>query len=177
MTRKNRKKIKTQAPDYPIPQTRKETVEAIAEIGRRQRERDRIQAEMNDRLAEIKQEYEELGAPHAEAISALSKGVHTWCEANKAELTADGKVKYADLATGRVNWRKRPNKVNLKGIEEIIKTLNKLNLKRFVRVKEEIDKEAILKDPEAVQGIKGISVKSGEDFVITPFETKLEEVA
>ena len=174
----SKKKIKTAAADYPVPQNKDQVVEAIAEIGRRQRERDRIQSEMNDELAEIKQSHEEKAAPHASAISALTKGVHIWCEANRDDLTKNGKVKYAELATGKINWRAKPPKVSLKKVEEVITRLKELKLKQFIRSKEEVDKEAILKNPEKVEGVKGITVKSdGEDFVITPFETELEEVA
>ncbi len=49
--------------------------------------------------------------------------------------------------------------------------LLKLGLERFVRVKTEINKDAILNEPAAVVGIAGLSIQVGvEDFVITPFE-------
>jgi len=45
---------------------------------------------------------------------------------------------------------------------------------RFIRSKDEINKEAILNEPQAVVGVAGISIKPGvEDFVITPFEQEL----
>jgi phage host-nuclease inhibitor protein Gam len=46
-----------------------------------------------------------------------------------------------------------------------------------VRVKEEINKEAILAEPDLAAKIPGISITQGEDFVIVPFETELEEIA
>ena len=49
-------------------------------------------------------------------------------------------------------------------------------LKRFIRTKEEINKEAILDEPEVVASVKGISITQKEDFVIVPFETELESV-
>ena len=46
----------------------------------------------------------------------------------------------------------------------------KLNHLRTL-VKEELNKEAILNEPEAVKGVAGLSIKTGvEDFVIQPFE-------
>ncbi|OCN21072.1 hypothetical protein AN665_0211575 [Serratia marcescens] len=46
-----------------------------------------------------------------------------------------------------------------------------LGLERFIRRKEEINKEAILNEPSAVSGVAGITVKTGiEDFAIVPFE-------
>ena len=55
--------------------------------------------------------------------------------------------------------------------------LKSFGLERFLRTKEEIDKTAILAEPDAVEHIKGISITQREEFVIVPFETKLEEVA
>jgi len=175
MTKKT--KIKTAAAAVPVPQNREEATEYIAEIGRLQRERERIQAAMNDEIAAIKQRYEEQARPMGDRIRQLTEGVHTWCEANRAELTHGGKVKTANLSSGEVRWRVRPPRVNLRNIPGVIDALKSLKLTRFIRVKEEVNKEAILAEPEAVEHIKGISITQGEDFVIVPFETELEEVA
>ena len=169
-------RIKQEAPVCSVPQTREETVEAIAEIGRLQRKRERIQAAMNDELASIRQHYEEEAAPHAEMIRSLSQGVGIWCEAHRAELTQQGKVKTASLASGKVLWRMRPPKVVVRGAEMVLQALKLANLARYIRKKEEVNKEAILADPEGVSSIKGIKIERGEDFVIVPFETELEEI-
>lgn len=175
MSRKNTR-IKTEAARVAIPQSRDETVECIAAIGRLQRERSRIEAAMNDELAAIRQQFEERAKPLADDIRALSEGVHTWCEANRADLTGGGKVKFARLASGEVKWRMRPPKVSLRGIDNIIEACKRLGLSRFVRVKEEINKDAMLAEPEVAQSLTGVSISQGEDFVVIPFETELEEV-
>lgn len=47
-----------------------------------------------------------------------------------------------------------------------------------LRVKEEVNKEAMLAEPDVARTVAGVTVGSaGEDFVIKPFETELEEVA
>lgn len=170
-------RIKQEAAQFPVPQSRDDVIASIAEIGRRQRERERIQSDMNDQLAAIKQSFEEQARPHADAITALSSGVQTWCEANRAVLTQDGKVKTANLASGEVRWRMRPPSVSARPIEKVIEALKDMGLKRFIRIKEEIDKESILAEPDAVKYIKGIKIEQKEDFVIVPFETELEEIA
>ncbi|ACL71515.1 Mu Gam family protein [Thioalkalivibrio sulfidiphilus HL-EbGr7] len=169
-------RIKQKAATF-VPGRREEVTEAIAEIGRLQRERSRIQAAMNDEIAAVKQRYEEQARPLAEDIQRLADGVHLWCEANRPELTQEGKRKTANLASGEVRWRMRPPSVSARGLDKIIQTLKDLRLTRFIRTKEELDKEAVLAEPDAVKHIKGISIKQSEDFVIVPFETELEEVA
>ncbi|MHC1727273.1 MAG: hypothetical protein AB9866_14915 [Syntrophobacteraceae bacterium] len=40
-----------------------------------------------------------------------------------------------------------------------------------------MNKDAILAEPEAAKAIPGITISRGKGFVITPFESQLEEVA
>ena len=57
----------------------------------------------------------------------------------------------------------------------MLDTLLRMGLGRFVRVKNEPNKEAMLNEPDAVRGIAGISIVSGlEDFIVTPFEQQAE---
>ena len=170
-------RIKASAALYPVPQSRDDVNDAIAKIGLAQRERARIQADMNDQLAKVKQGFEDEAKPFNEQIEALSKGVQTWCEAHRAELTKEGKVKFHGFAAGEVKWRMRPPRVSIRAVENVMETLKRLGLSRFIRVKEEPNKEAMLAEPEAVTGLAGVKIEQGEDFVIVPFETELEEVA
>jgi len=113
--------------------------------------------------------------------------VQAWCEANRAQLTQDGKVKYANLASGEIKWRMRPPKVVVRGAETVIELLKQLGLKMFLREKTEINKEAILAGavfqddkilaPTELRAVPGIKLEQAEDFVIIPFESQLEEVA
>lgn len=169
------KRIKQAAAAW-VPQSREEVTAAIAEIGRAQRERERIQAAMNDALAALRQRFEEEARPHAESIVTLSTGVQLWCEAHRAELTNGGKTKTVNLASGEVRWRMRPPSVLVRNAESVIDVLKQLGLGRFVRRKEEVNKEAMLAEPEAVTSIRGVTITQREDFVVEPFETKLEEV-
>lgn len=170
-------RIKNESPDLKVPQNRAEAEEFIAEIGRLQRERTRIEANMNDRIAAIKQEFESLAQPLGLDIRQLSTGLQIWSEANRDALTNHGKVKFAMLASGKINWRMRPPKVSLRGKDRIIEICKRLNLTRFIRTIEEVNKEAMLAEPDVARAIEGVTISQGEDFVITPFETELEEVA
>ncbi|MBC7162730.1 MAG: host-nuclease inhibitor Gam family protein [Immundisolibacter sp.] len=176
----SKRKIKAAAATVQIPQSREECTGYIASIGKHQRERERIQSAMNDVLADIRLRYEEEARPYAEAIKALSQGVQMWCETMRDTLTSGGKTKTVNLAAGEVRWRTRPPRVARRGgvkEETIIEDLKSAGLTQCVRTKEELNKEAILADPAAVAHIRGLSVEQGEDFIIVPFETDLEEVA
>jgi len=171
----NTGKVKSEAAKW-VPKSREEVAEGIAAIGRHQRERERIKAAMNDDFAALKKKYEEKAAPHNDAIQESAAGIQTWCEANRDELLT-GKVKTVGFTTGKISWRLRPPSVSLKGVADVLKALKKHGLDRFIRTKEEVNKDAILAEPKAVEGLKGITIKhDAEDFVIAPFETDLEEV-
>lgn len=171
-----KRRVKTKAIAAPVPQSREEATEALAEIGRRQRERERIQASMNDDIAEIKTKYEEEARPHNEQIAGLTEGLHAWCEAHRAELTNGGKVKSANMASGDVGWRITPPKVRVTGKAAVIELLKALKLKRFIRLKEDVNKEAMLAEPDKASAVKGVNIVQTEEFWLRPFETELEEV-
>lgn len=170
-------KVKAQAAPVRIAQSREEAARMIEQIGHHQREREGLQLAMNAEMARIKAHYEALAAPHATAIPVLAEGVQGWCEANRDTLTQGGKTKTARLATGEVRWRMTPPSVKLRGVEKILAALEMKGLTRFIRNIAEVNKQAILDEAEAVAEIAGITVAQHEEFVIVPFETKLEEVA
>lgn len=168
-------KLKAKAQVY-APQSTTDCAADIRKLGDLQREFLREKAAMDDRIAEITNQAQ----PHLEAlqgqIDVLQQGVQTYCEANRVELTNGNKVKTAGFVTGEVQWRQRPPSVTIRGADSVIETLKKLGLGKFVRTKEEVNKEAILNEPNDVRGVAGITLVSGvEDFVITPFESKVAE--
>ncbi|WP_345859286.1 host-nuclease inhibitor Gam family protein [Shewanella algae] len=164
------KRIKAAAALY-VPQSKQDVTCDIRKIGDMQREALRLQTQMNDRIAAITEEYSPQLETLKKDLDVLSAGVQSWCEANRDELTKGGKSKTANLTTGEVSWRVRPPSVSIRGVENVLENLKNLKLERFIRVKEEINKDAILADPKVAGGIAGITIKSGvEDFAIVPFE-------
>ncbi|MER2545918.1 MAG: host-nuclease inhibitor Gam family protein [Candidatus Accumulibacter phosphatis] len=172
MVHKSKTRLKTVAAPI-VPQTREEVSDLIAGIGIDSREITLMEVEMNDAMARIKEEYEQLAEPCRRRIEAAQRGVQAFCEANRLELTAQGKVKTHQFTTGEVSWRTRPPSVRITGEESVMFSLRSLGLTRFLRVKEEINREAILNEPSAVAGVPGIRISQLEDFVVTPFEVEL----
>ncbi len=154
-----------------VPQSRDDCAELINQIGRLSREITITQAWMNDEIAAITDRYTAVFTPLQEQVKSLTSGVQSWCESNRDELTHNGKSKTGQFVTGTVQWRQKPPSVAVRGVESVIEALKQFGLVRFVRTKEELNKEAILNEPAAISGIAGLSIKKGvEDFVIEPFE-------
>lgn len=173
MSSPRKTRIKTGTAHEAVPQNRDDANCAVAEIGTAMREIARIEAEMNDLLAKIKDEYETYAAPSRERIRTLTHGVQIWAEANRDELTQHGKVKTHDLPAGQVLWRTRPPSVRVTGAEAVLDLLRRMHLDRFIRRKEEINREAILNEPDSVAHVPGITISQAEDFVVVPFEVEL----
>lgn len=175
---KSNNRIKADAVQHWVPENRDAVNDAIAEIGRLQRDRERIQADMNDRMAKLKAEHDAAAKPHAERLSELVKGVQLWCEANRAALTKDGKVKFHEFATGIVKWRNTPWSASVSKVADVLALLKAKGLLKYVRTKEEVDKDKLLADREVLvaEPIKGITFKQREEIAIVPHESKIEEV-
>ncbi len=156
-----------------VPQKREDVAELIAAIGIDSREITLLEVEMNDELSRIKERFEQLAEPARRRIDANRLGVQAFCEANRAELTVNGRVKTHQFTSGEVQWRTRPPSVRITGEEAVMFSLRSLGLQRFIREKQEINREAILNYPGQVAGVPGIRISQIEDFIVTPFEVEL----
>ncbi|MDO8941502.1 MAG: host-nuclease inhibitor Gam family protein [Methylicorpusculum sp.] len=166
------KKHKAPAVGY-VCQDKEQTQLAIKLLGDTQRELTRIETELNDEIATITDRRKTQINALKTRIDSLLNGIQTWCEANRAELCKDG-GKTANLLTGEVSWRQRPPSVSIRAVDKVLETLKALKLTRFIRTKEEPNKDAMLADPETVQGIAGVTINKGvEDFAVVPFEQEI----
>ncbi|MFV0642930.1 MAG: host-nuclease inhibitor Gam family protein [Sphingomonadaceae bacterium] len=175
MARKS--KVKTSAVQVPVPQNDDEATAQMRRIGDARREMERLTADLGDRIASLQEEYSAMASPQREQIAALSEGLKVYAEANRARLTDGGKRKFHDFATGRISWRKLPPKVSLRKVDTVIAALKAAGLHRFVRTKEEVNKDAMLASEESratAAAIAGVTIGSGgEEFIAEPDETIL----
>ncbi len=155
-------------------QTREEVEIAIKDIGDLQRELQRLATHQNDELAAITEKYAPKITALQEQMKPLQKAIEVWCEANRAELTQNGKTKTGSFNTGEVQWRQRPPSVSIRKADEVLARLRALGFTQFIRTKEEPNKEAMLAEPNIASTIAGITIKTAvEDFVIKPFEQEV----
>ena len=179
MARQSKSKIR--GANLPMPQNSGEAADAIREIGELQRGVARIEADMNDEIARAKAQGESMASGLTGAITGLTEGLRIFCEANRAKLTDGGKTKSHEFGTGKIEWRLRPPAVRLKPgmkTEDIIawcEARPRGDYTGFVRIKKELNKEAILASPLKAAAVPGIALSSaGEDFSVTPFEAQIE---
>lgn len=155
-------------------QSRDDVEVAIKQIGDLQRQLEQTAINQNNELAAITEKYAPILTALKEQIEPIQMAVQAWCESRRDELTQNGKTKTGSFNTGEVQWRQRPPSVAIRGADSVIEALKTHGLIRFVRTKEEINKEAMLNEPELAATIAGVTIKTGvEDFVITPFEQEV----
>jgi phage host-nuclease inhibitor protein Gam len=168
------KGTRTAAANLPVPQSRDEAAAMVTAIGDLNRTLARLAADMNDELAASKTHFESLAEPHRSALVEKTEGLKIWAEANRQLLTDGDKSKTVDLGTGLLKWRLRPPSVRLGKIDDVIARLKALGLTRFLRTKDEINKEAMQAEPEIARTVAGVAIGSaGEDFIVEPFEAPL----
>ncbi|MDG3580388.1 host-nuclease inhibitor Gam family protein [Rhizobium sp. YJ-22] len=155
-----------------VPQNRQEAVQSVGRIGELRRLIAGHKAVAEDKVRLAGEQLEQDTALLTAELAEHERGLQTYCEANRAALTGENKVKFHDFGTGRINWRARPASVRIKGVEIVIEAIKQLGFrKKFIRTKEEINKEAMLADPETARKIEGVTITSdGEDFLIEPSE-------
>lgn len=155
-------------------QSRDDVEVAIKQIGDLQRQLEQTAINQNNELAAITEKYAPILTALKEQLEPLQTAVQAWCESRRDELTQNGKTKTGSFNTGEVQWRQRPPSVAIRGADSVIEALKTHGLIRFIRTKEEINKEAMLNEPELAATIAGVNIKTGvEDFVITPFEQEV----
>ena len=184
-------KVKAAAANVRVPQTREDASEMIAAFGKALREAELIKTAMNEGLAKVKQDAERDAAPHIAEAEQLFRGLQIYCEANRQTLLGNSGLKTVEFGTGKVAWRWKPAKVRLTGEHDDIigRVLSKVadslargetgeNYTAFLRLKREIDKDAMLKNPALARTIEGVSIgRDGEVFEVEPFGAELAEAA
>ena len=166
-------KIKAEA--VTAPSTRNEAEAAIKRIGERQQQIKRVEADLNDQINALKASAQEQITPLNEEIQADFNGLHVYAEANRADLLK-GRAKTVKLGAGDMGWRINPPKCQIRGQDAVVEALERQGLDEAVRIRKEVNKEAIINDPDRYRDIKGITIKQIEEFFVKPHETELERV-
>ncbi len=75
-------KAKVRAANLPVPQNREEAAAAIRQIGEWNRDVARIELDLNDQIAALKEQAETKAGPLKESATAATEGLKLWAEAN-----------------------------------------------------------------------------------------------
>ena len=150
--------------DTVVPQNLTEANVAIRVVGD-------LQSQMNDLEATLAAQIKKLQVATNKKLGALSQeqnnavsGLFTFADKYKQTFTVESKT--IDCADGVFGWRMTPPSVGLAMTErEAIALLKASRKKRFVRIKESLDKEMLLAKRPTVAGI---TYDQHEEFFVKP---------
>jgi phage host-nuclease inhibitor protein Gam len=156
-----------------VPQNLTEANRAVALIGTKQRAIDAAVARAEAKVAKIKQELEQEIAGDLASRKEQFDGLFAYASANRATLTVEGKT--VVLSAGKFLWRFTPPAVAVDDDAATIAKFKKRGKTKYIRVIEELNREAMLAD-RAKLALFGIRFSQKEEFVVVPdgFEAKTE---
>lgn len=162
----------------PVIKTREELERITGQITALKTFEAQTKAVMDQRITEIRSEYEGQLGDAAEEMETLVQSVRQWAEANQSEFA--GK-KSLDLVHGVIGFRTGTPKLKTrKGWtwDKVLENLIPAGRWDFIRTKKEVDKEAILAardnmTPADLRNL-GVDIVQEESFYVEP---KLTEVA
>jgi phage host-nuclease inhibitor protein Gam len=168
-------RLKRAAETAPVPQDMEAAAAQVARIGAIERELTLAGAALAESVAAIKAQAEAAALPLKLEIEGLHRGLLIWAEANREALTHGGRTKTVKLSSGEIAWRDRPPSVRLRDAEAVLEALRAMQLGRFIREKQEVDREAMLRERDLAATVPGVTIGSaGEEFVVTPTEARLD---
>ena len=133
--------------------------------------------EMDARILAVREEFEEELAGYAQDIQLLMAAATSWAEANPQEF---GKARSIEMVHATVGFRTgQPQLKTLKGWtwEKVLQAIKRFAWRRFIRTKQEVNKEAIL-NARTRLGTRmvaiGVQVAQDESFFVEPKVTAVE---
>ncbi len=141
---------------------------ALREIGLAQKELDAIDSEANKQIAEIKTGAAKDGEKLRKKIAETSARIQAFADYNRDDLFTDKKT--IELSFGFFGYRKS-TKISVR--KTTVELLKKLHLDKYVRTKEEPDKDSMAElDDETLTQVDAVR-KISDDFFC---EAKTEEI-
>lgn len=152
-----------------VPQTLAEADVCALELGRRRQQAQEKALKLEEKIRQLREVAALSDDPNNTRIEQLEEDLQSFAEAHRDELT-EGKSKTIVLPSGgELQWRNKPPELAVSHnvtLKTIIATLEKRGYGRFVRVKKELDKNSLKREPELVKTIRGLSIEQHEQFII-----------
>ena len=146
--------------------------ESLKAIGCIDREVGYMEAFANGQIDQVKADAKKAAAPLLDKKTGLELAVKEFCEANRAEFA---KVKTRELTFGSVGFR-ISTKVIVKRVADTLQALKDLGLKACIRIKEELDKEAMKNLSTETLAQVGAGLKTENAFGYEINQEKIKEL-
>lgn len=147
-----------------VPCSLSEADVLLGQLGTTQDEINNIEKELKEKIVALKAEAEKKLHPLTVARDGKINALFAFADPRKAQLTQEARS--VALSSGVFGWRMTTPRVETEGSdEEIIALLKQTGNGEFIRILEEVDRQALLvKKPI----IKGISYAQDDEFFVVP---------
>ena len=138
-----------------IPASLAEANHSLFRLGTLERSIAAIENDLAERIAALRKKADAESAPLLAEHADLAAGLELFAQANR-ETILERDRKSVRISGGAFGWRITPFKVEFLrgGAKKVLAEIKKLKLKQYIRIKESIDKEALLKDRPVITGVK-----------------------
>jgi len=158
-----------------VPQTLAEAEHLAAELGENLRVLDRHNSRVASDVAAVQVKGKEISGPMGKEIDAQFKALTAFAQAHRADiLPADRKS--LQIAAGTIGWRLGNKALVVEaGMEDAVIDYLDTAAPHMLREVVSLDKEALLADPEFVEGLEHVSISQTETFFFKPLAVDLEK--
>lgn len=198
-------RAKTKATNLRVPQSDAEAERMIAQLGASQRDQAEAKARHDAVIADLETEHGKVMKAAQEEQAGLIEGISVWAAANRERLTAGGKTKTVQLASGTILWRDGRYAVKHRGLkeEDVVRAIHDridelreqaagetrrsvaLQLKAQADILDgclrrtiKPNKDAMLAAREVAATVSGIVIdREPESFAVEPIVSQIGEVA
>lgn len=120
---------------------------------------ERIEADMNEKIQDIKLGSEMSAKPLKDRIDALGKEIKAFVELNRGEIKGKTKV----MNFGKTGFRKS-TKIIIKSVQAILKALRARKMEDCIIVKESVNKDRLVEYPDEIIAAVGAGKKVEDVF-------------
>ncbi|MEK9154989.1 MAG: host-nuclease inhibitor Gam family protein [Patescibacteria group bacterium] len=146
----------------------------IGQMGSYQLELAHEEVELNKKIKKAMDEAAPAISRYKKAINDILTGLMIYAEKYRREIIADEKCKTIKLFNGKMGWHLNPPSVDIRSNQKVLKRLKELGFTDFIRIKESINKKAILERRIEAEAVEGIKIVQKEEFFVKPKKTSIQ---
>lgn len=150
-------------------QTWEEVNEAMKRLAELNIEKKSLETEQNRQIDEIKKATSLKADEVIKEIKSVEKDIIRFAEQNRAEFT---RKRTKVLTFGKISFRYTKS-IGCANIPTAIKALKSFAMEKYLRIKEELNKEALIEADPMILGKCGILIKAEDKICVEPDYVKL----
>ena len=174
MSSRNKDRVKKPVAD--VPQNIDEAAICLGHIGDIQRQIDAEQNRFEDAVSVLEKDLSKHIKNLQNVRDRYRDNLFAFAQANRDQLTNNGKRKTIKVRTGEFGWRLPPESVTITDQETAISFIKAMDwAEKLLKVTEAIPKKHCQEHRELAEQVPGISFRQDEEVFAKPLELEVED--